>query len=247
MDSADAPRQPVWLCSQCRDDMQKDQRDACRACGMPVGPYAQTDDCVLCRPRRFRFKRVVRLGVYDSELKQAVIRGKSRGSETLAESLATLLWREQQDVLRELDVKFVVPVPQHWTHWFSRPHHQARTVARVLAECLGVPYEDRLVRKTRLTRDQSSLDRAKRITNLDDAFSIGAGVDLERQNVLVVDDILTTGTTVNEVTRALRAARAGRVSVAVLAVAAPNQPSSIAHTTLQPGEQHGQTDPTLVP
>lgn len=224
-------RFPVWLCATCRDDMQNGNRPACRQCGMPVGPYAQTNDCLVCRPRRFRFKQVVRLGVYDRALRQAVIRGKGRGSETLAESLAALMWQEQETALRELNAAFVVAVPQHWMHWFSRPHHQARTVGRILAECLGIPFHDRLVTKTRRTRDQSSLERAKRVKNLEKAFTVADGVDLGRQNVLVVDDILTTGTTANEVARALRDARAGRVAVAVLAVVPPNKPSSRAEPT----------------
>lgn len=208
----------VWLCGECRSNMLKDDRAACEQCGMPVGPYAPTTDCLACRSRRFRFKQVVRLGVYDDELRQAVIRGKGRGSEALAESLASLLWEQQQQTLQDLEATCVVPVPQHWMHWFSRPHHQARTVANVLSECLDIPVRDRLVAKTRRTRDQSSLERARRLKNLDNAFAVAADVDLQRQNILVVDDILTTGTTANEVTRALRAAKAGRVTVAVLAV-----------------------------
>ena len=208
----------IWLCDVCRLDMVKDDRDSCQRCGMPVGPYARTDECLTCRPRKFRFKQVVRLGVYEDELRHAVIRGKGRGSEALAESLAALLWRHQEAELRSLNVDFVVPVPQHWTQWFTRPHHQARTIAQILAECLGVPMRDGLVAKVRRTCDQSSLHRSKRLQNLDRAFAVGRNVDLERQNVLVVDDILTTGTTANEVTRSLRDARAGRIAVAVLAV-----------------------------
>jgi competence protein ComFC len=213
----------IWLCDACRLDMVKDERDPCQRCGMPVGPYARNDECLACRPRKFRFKQVVRLGVYEDELRQAVIRGKGRGSEALAESLAALLWQQQEAELRFLDIDFVVPVPQHWTQWFTRPHHQARTIAQILAECLGIPMRDGLVAKVRRTCDQSSLHRAKRLQNLDRAFAVGRDVDLERQNVLVVDDILTTGTTSNEVTRALRRARAGRVAVAVLAVVPPRK------------------------
>ncbi len=208
----------IWLCDACRFDMVNDERDPCQRCGMPVGPYARTDECLACRTRQFRFKQVVRLGVYEGELRRAVIRGKGRGSEALAESLAALLWQNQEAELRSLNVDFVVPVPQHWTQWFTRPHHQARTIAQILAECLGVPVRDRLVTKVRMTRDQSSLHRSKRLQNLDKAFAVTRDVDLERQNVLVVDDILTTGTTANEVTRALRNAHAGRVGVALLAV-----------------------------
>ena len=201
--------------------MLKDDRDPCQQCGMPVGPFASTTDCLACRPQRFRFKQVVRLGVYEDELRRAVIRGKGRGSEALAESLAALMWQQQETTLRSLKVDIVVPVPQHWTHWFTRPHHQARTIGNILAECLGVPFQDRVVSKTRRTRDQSALQRSKRLQNLEKAFAVAQGVDLDRQNVLIVDDILTTGTTANEVTRALRRARAGRVAVAVLAVVPP--------------------------
>lgn len=213
----------IWLCDACRFDMVNDERHPCQRCGMPVGPYARTDECLACRTRQFRFKQVVRLGVYEDELRQAVIRGKGRGSEALAESLAALLWEQQEAELRSLNADFVVPVPQHWTQWFTRPHHQARTIAQILAECLGIPVRDGLVAKVRRTCDQSSLHRAKRLRNLHKAFTVGRGVDLERQNVLVVDDILTTGTTANEVTRSLRRARAGRVAVAVLAVVPPHK------------------------
>lgn len=196
-----------------------DDRTRCQKCGMPVGPYVDTSDgCPACARRNFRFDRVIRLGVYEDSLRTACIRGKSTGGAALAAALASLLWKDQLHQFTEFAPDVVIAVPQFWLHWFTRPHHQASTMAEVLAERLQIPCRDRIIRKVRNTIDQSSLPKSKRLTNLDRAFQTGRNVSFQNRRVLIVDDILTTGTTANEVAKVVRKAGSGPVAIAVIAV-----------------------------
>lgn len=219
-DSPDFGRESVRLCPECVGTLLKDDRDACRRCGQPVGPYSSdtTKGCVICRPKRQRHKEIIRLGTYDDELRNAVIRCKNRGAEPLAAALGDLLFCEHAQRLRDLNADLIAPVPQHWLHWFSRPHHSALTVASTLSNRLQIPLRDHLVRKVRRTPDQSSLHRSERLKNLNRAFRVSAARRVAGKRVLVVDDILTTGSTAGEMARALRASGATYVAVAVIAV-----------------------------
>lgn len=219
-DSLDLDSDSIRLCNDCVGSFLKDTRDACRRCGRPVGPHSPdtTSGCVVCRPKRQRYKEVIRLGTYDDALRTACIRSKNRGSEPLAAALGDLLFCEQRERLQAINADIIVPVPQHWLHWFTRPHHSALTVADRLSKHLRVPLKDGLVRKVRHTADQSSLSRALRLKNLHRAFRVGPFRRVAGKRILVVDDILTTGSTANEMSRALRAAGARHVAVAVIAV-----------------------------
>tara|TARA_R110002072_G_scaffold271038_2_gene430918 strand:- start:12593 stop:13384 length:792 start_codon:yes stop_codon:yes gene_type:complete len=209
----------ISLCGKCRRKFTSDKRSACLKCGMPVGPYVDTrQGCPACTRRQFRFDQVIRLGVYDDALRTACIRGKSRGAEALAASLASILLKEHRSLFTEFAPDVVVPIPQHWLHWFTRPHHQALTMAEIIAESLEIPCNNRIVCKSRRTVDQSSLPRSKRLTNLQKAYRIRRHHNLAGKRVLIVDDILTTGTTSNEVAKVLRKAGATSVAVAVIAV-----------------------------
>ncbi|MEX1096485.1 MAG: phosphoribosyltransferase family protein, partial [Planctomycetales bacterium] len=117
---------------------------------------------------------------------------------------------------RAADAACVVPVPHHWTDRLRGRPNAAETVALVLARRLRVEFAGSILCKTRRTPAQASLTPAQRRTNLRRAFRargrIPAGI-----TVLLVDDILTTGTTAHEAARHLRSAGAERVLVAVLA------------------------------
>lgn len=209
----------IRLCRFCTDRLATDDRQACHRCGIPVGPYIDpTGGCVNCARRRFSFSEVIRLGVYEDELRDACIRAKYPGAEALAGALGELLWREQQSRLETPAPDIIVPVPQHWCHMLSRPHHAAVSIATALANRLEIPCRENLVRKTRWTIDQSSLTRAQRLKNLSGAFRVARRARLSGLSVLLVDDILTTGSTAGEIARMLRKAGAKQVTVAVVAV-----------------------------
>ena len=207
------------LCRSCTEDVLPPPGHRCQRCGIPLGPYIPSDKgCVWCRTERFHFERVIRLGLYDESLRLACIRMKSATQSPLAAALANLFWLKEQKDLTAAAVDLVVPVPQFVTRRLARPHHAAETISRVLAERLGRPHCRGLLRKIRLTADQSDLTAAERRVNLKDAFTVWPRArSLIGKTVLLVDDILTTGSTANECARTLRRAGAKQVIVAVIA------------------------------
>ena len=212
------------LCDQCSADMRPAENRRCPRCGLPVGPFARIDaGCPHCRTSAFRFRGVIRTGIYDGALRTACIRAKSAVQFPLAAALANWMWICERDDFEAESIDVVVSVPRHWTRQVARPHHAAETMARVLARRLRKPHGRGLLRKIRWTPDQSDLTAANRKLNLKDAFAVRPAPRLlAGKTVLLVDDILTTGTTANECSRALLHAGAAKVVVAVIAVVPPS-------------------------
>lgn len=211
------------LCDDCTAELLPPPSQRCPRCALPVGPYARTDDgCPHCQTQSFRFRRVIRVGLYDEAMRGACIQAKSPSQSPLAAALTNLVWLQQRDEFDDEPIDVVVPVPRHWMRRVTRSHHAAETIARVLARRLGKPLGQRLLSKIRRTPDQSDLTAANRRLNLRRAFTVRSRPrSLVGKTVLLVDDILTTGTTANECSRALLKAGAAKVIVAVIAVVPP--------------------------
>lgn len=208
----------VRLCDECQAKFTAKGHEACSKCGAAIGPNLPIQaECLECRTRDFRFQQVIRLGLYEDDLRTAVIRGKSAGALPLSAALGEFLFELQRERLQAIEADVVAFVPQHWAKRLRQHHHQAETVAEILSTRLKLPLARRLLVKTRHTRDQSDLPRVERLKNLSAAFKVRPLTRIRGQKVLLVDDILTTGSTANECTKALRAAGAQSVIVAVIA------------------------------
>ena len=145
-----------------------------------------------------------------------ILRLKHAHNEGLTEIVAAAWAERSLDKLRALGIASVVPVPLHWWRRWQRGYNQSEALARTLAKALGVPCQAHAVRRVRRTVSQANLSLTARRENVRGAFEARHGVALKGQAVLLVDDVMTTGSTVHEVARALRKGGAGRVIVAVL-------------------------------
>lgn len=170
-----------------------------------------------CRKDRFRFDRVARLGIYDDRLRTVCLKMKQAESGALIRACVELMWAKVATQLTEFAPDFVVPVPQHWRDRLLRRHNSAEQLGRVLAGKLRLPFRTGLLRKTRKTPRQFSLTPTDRRTNLRKAFAAKLPKKLQGSAVLLVDDVLTTGSTAHECARALLDAGAKRVDVTVIA------------------------------
>jgi ComF family protein len=191
---------------------------ACDGCGLPFdfdqGPDAR---CPTCLARRPAFDRARAACVYDDHSRDLVLKLKHADRTDLAPLFARWLARAAADLLDEADI--IVPVPLHRWRLLSRRYNQAAEVARRLSALAGVRYgPDYLVRR-RATQSQGGKSAAGRRRNVSGVFAVSRSGRrrIEGARVLVIDDVLTTGATVEACARALKAAGASGVDLAVIA------------------------------
>jgi len=175
------------------------------------------ESCGWCRAARLQFDRVVVLGAYRGELREAVLRMKHPGSEPLSAAMGRVYNNYRGDLVASLRPDVIVPIPMHWSRRLARGTNSPDILADCLARYLRVPLAAGLLSRCRNTLPQNNLSPTKRFRNVRGAFQLGASYLLGNVRVLLVDDILTTGATCSEAARLLKQAGASMVGVAVLA------------------------------
>jgi ComF family protein len=215
------------LCGGCWDAIERIEPPLCDTCGLPFPtlargaavPPAPPDPtpararCGECAavPPAFDWARAG--GVYAGPLREAVQRLKFARKPALARPLAALVLEQWAAVLPPADA--VVPVPLARARERARGFNQATLLAERVARALGAPLRPRWLARGRDTAPQTDLDVARRRANVRGAFvAVPAVAGLD---IVVVDDVLTTGATAAECARALHAAGARRVGVLTVA------------------------------
>jgi len=206
------------FCSECRPALTTDPFSTCPLCAATVGFHASVEQgCPQCRTSSLHFEKAIRLGPYENLLREIILRMKNRNGETLAELIGEL-WAEYAEArLRVFTPDVVIPVPLHWWRRWNRGYNQSEALATMLASRLKLPCRPSWLRRIRHTPQQTSQTPSERRENVRGAFRAGSWASLRGKRVLLVDDVLTTGSTCSEAARALRKAGASQVSVAVLA------------------------------
>ena len=190
----------------------------CDGCGTPfefsLGPGARCAAC-LAKPRAFDRARAACL--YDETSRGPVLQLKYADRTDLAPLFVRWISRSARDLLAEADA--VAPVPLHASRLFRRRYNQAAEIARPLARLWSTDYlADTLVRR-RDTGAQAGRSGTGRRRNVAAAFTVpdGRRRTVEGRRILLIDDVMTTGATLEACARALRAAGAAAVDAAVIA------------------------------
>lgn len=211
------------LCPDCWQQLtQNVAADYCRRCGRSVSPFGIINSrCGACQEEEFAFDGIVRAGVYETALRNLILAFKfhqrteyaPRISRMMADALAV------SGIVHGID--YFVPVPLHWRRRLERGYNQALCLSRGLCNRPARISTD-LVR-TRYTRRQWSLTDTQRQTNVKNAFALRRGHPFEDKTICLVDDITTSGATLNECAKVLKHAGAKKVYTIVAAVAHSNQ------------------------
>lgn len=199
------------LCRGCRQELLPNPQ-SCLRCGAPLGTAGTT--CGPCSRRQPPFICSHIPFCYEAPLDYLLLQLKFHQSLHLAPLLGTLMAETIRGRTMPLP-QALVPVPLHAGRLRERGYNQALELARPLSRLLDIPIEYRLCRRQRATLAQTSLQGKERRHNLRGAFAVEKG-ELPR-HVAIVDDVVTTGATVEELARTLR--RAGVETVEVWACA----------------------------
>jgi ComF family protein len=206
------------LCAACRDELDFWTDACCMRCGAAVGPNLEPPrDCSHCRGDRFAFTETVALGRYQNKLRQAILAGKRSAGEPLLGELASCLLSLRGERLREQRAELVVPVPQHWRTRLWRAYNSAEVLATRISSELRIPLSLRVLSKIRATPSQVSLTPTERRQNLRGAFRTRFAGRIAGKRILLVDDVLTTGSTAHRCAQTLKRAGAKEIFVAVIA------------------------------
>jgi ComF family protein len=220
------------VCETCLLALHPLQGSYCSVCGealhLPAGmDYLEADRsetrCLLCQRTDPPFERAVAYGSYDGELRDLIHVLKFQQVRAAAAVLGRALAGAIANLERTMPVGtiVVVPVPLHARKQAQRGFNQAETIARVALKQLSRPKRFALctgvLLRRRETGSQIGLTRHQRRENLRGAFAVSDPAQILKRDILLVDDVLTTGTTAAECARVLLRAGAARVWVATVA------------------------------
>ena len=210
---------PGALCSQCWQEIQFLDGPMCDCCGLPFELDPGSDSrCAACLASPPDFDKARAIMRYNEKSRGPILALKHADRLDLAPTFARWLERSGRSLMAESDV--ILPVPLHPLRLWMRRYNQSAELARALGRLTGKPINVAALTRHRRTPSQGMMPSAKaRHRNMQGAFrvSVRHKSAIAGRNTVLVDDVLTTGATVNACARALKRAGAAKVFVLVLA------------------------------
>jgi ComF family protein len=203
----DCWRKLTWLAAPC-----------CACCGQPfpfdAGEGALCGACLQKRPAYDRARAVFR---YDDESRDLVIGLKHADRTETVPALAGWMSRAGAGLLESAEL--IVPVPLHWTRLATRRFNQAALLAQAIGRTAGLPVLPQALLRRRATRSQGHLGRLARFRNVKGAIAVAErhATTVTNRRILLIDDVITTGATIESAAKALISAGARQVDVLALA------------------------------
>ena len=205
------------FCASCRGEFSYISGPLCPVCGIPfVSQQGEDHLCSRCIGKAPLYDRARAVGEYDGSLRTAIHRFKYDSRSLLAAPLGQLLADKGRQLLESEAYDVVLPVPLHPRRLRQRGFNQSLFLARQVGQQWDIPVETEGLKRVRWTDPQTMLPVKERVHNVRGAFAY-SGRGVEDRAVVLIDDVYTSGSTVDECARVLKRSGARRVDVLTLA------------------------------
>ncbi len=207
------------LCNNCWNELLVcTGADYCPRCGRDASRAAQLEGvCPDCQGKEIHFDQIARAGIYSQSLQKMIVDFKNGKTE-----LDSVLWFLILSALQGSgfynDIELFIPVPLHWSRRLVRGYNQSQVLIKKLKHSTAT-ISTNLVRIRRTKTQTTAVSPTARAKNVAGAFAVRRGHNLTGLKICLVDDIKTTGATLNECAKTLKQAGAAKVFALVLAVA----------------------------
>ncbi len=193
----------VEICEECHKKISFMHEE--RYCTLKGFEYESSWDDVVCACE------------YEGIIKEAVMRFKFFDKPSYCRAIGSIVTEKLKNSLLSNCYDMIMSVPLHKKKKALRGYNQSLLVSRVISTKTGIPERSELIKRIKDTKSQSTLSRENRYFNTRDAFKITDTNEVKDKNILIFDDILTTGYTLNECSRVLKEAGARTVTAVVIA------------------------------
>jgi ComF family protein len=206
------------LCSDCLSAIHWIAPPFCTRCGIPfVSQEARSHLCGICSEKHRYFTIARALGFYEGPLREAIHRWKYEGKTYLTPLFGEWMTKAYSTYWEVNLFDLLIPVPLHPQRLRERGFNQALLLVKELSCRIGIPYRKRILEKRKPTVPQVNLSGLEREKGVKGVFRLSEEAAVDGKTVLLVDDVYTTGATVNECAKVLLAGGADRVDVFTLA------------------------------
>jgi len=207
----------LHICHGCRELIQKITAPLCVVCGVPFAGAGKDHVCGECMTSSPLFDAARAALVYEGSGRDLIHAFKYRNKTHLRRPLALLALESLSEFIRTRQPDLIMPVPLHRKKLSSRGYNQSVLLGEIFSQQLKVPMERCNLQRIRWTEPQVNLAASDRRANVKGAFTVRESVLVRDRRILLVDDVLTTGSTVEECGRVLKAAGAADVTVVTVA------------------------------
>ena len=189
------------ICANCISKIHYIGEPRCKKCGKSLNDR-EAEYCIDCEKNHHLYKCGLAAFLYDDMVSKSIYRFKYHNRRTYAEFYGEAIAKTYGSIIGSWHADVIIPVPIHEKKLIKRGYNQAGLIAKKLGENLGMHVDERVLLRTVNTRPQKEMTKAERKKNLENAFKISKDV-VKYKKVILVDDIYTTGSTIDECTRAL--------------------------------------------
>ncbi len=208
----------TYICESCLGMIEATEAKRCSKCGLKLGPGITSSGkgCHGCKNTNLKFEKSFFVSDHTDPVRALIHQFKYKKHMCLAIPLGSLLINLlHQKTIDEID--FVVPVPLHWKKKRERGFNQSELMAKKICKILSIPISINNLFRVKNTLSQTQLSRTQRQNNVKGAFKVKNPEMFYQQNVLLVDDVLTTGMTASECVKSLENAGTNKVFLIALA------------------------------
>ena len=213
---------PYTLCVNCWGRLEFISSPKCSVCSVPLYNVDHDMPCIDCLKHPPIFTKAYAPLVYNDSLKKLILRFKNYDGLHLVPMFCNWM---QRCIPENIDI--IIPVPLHWWRFFTRQYNQSAELGKLISKNTNITICQNIFKRHKATPSQGQKNKLSRYQNLADAFVVTDDKALKNTNILLIDDVLTSGATANACAQALLNAGASRVDVLTIARA------------VKDGEQHG--------
>lgn len=192
------------ICPACRKKIHTTAEPVCMKCGKPLS-NERKEYCFNCGKRNYNFTQGKALWIYEKEVKMSVYRFKYQNKREYGKVYASEIVKRYGGWIENKKIQAIIPIPLHRNRKRKRGYNQAEVLAKEIGRILDLPVDTKLLIRVRDTKPQKMLDDAERKNNLKKAFKITENI-VQLNHILLIDDIYTTGSTLDAAASALKAA-----------------------------------------